>query len=106
MDSLSDLNRRYIMTIDHIKAMEFDHPEYMSVGVEILPAMWIRYREALEGTRDVFLIDNDVSRCYDLYPLALKVLTRATTLSGRVSHYEKSSHRRTDIGCDDTFAAV
>lgn len=33
---------------DHIKAMEFDYPEYIPVGVGILPATWMRYREALD----------------------------------------------------------
>ena len=36
------------MANDHIKAMEFDYPEYIPVGVGILPATWIRYREALD----------------------------------------------------------
>ncbi len=34
---------------DLIKAMKFDHPEYIPVSVSILPAAWIRHREALDA---------------------------------------------------------
>ncbi|HOX39966.1 MAG TPA: uroporphyrinogen decarboxylase family protein [Candidatus Brocadiia bacterium] len=33
---------------DRIKAMEFDHPEFIPIGVGLLPATWISYREKLE----------------------------------------------------------
>lgn len=33
---------------DRFKAMRFEHPEYIPVGVGLLPATWIKYREALE----------------------------------------------------------
>ncbi len=36
------------MANDHIKAMEFDYPEYIPVGVSILPATWMKYREDLD----------------------------------------------------------
>lgn len=36
------------MATDHIKAMEFDYPEHIPVGVSILPATWIKYREDLD----------------------------------------------------------
>ena len=36
------------MADDRMKAMEFDYPEYIPVGVSLLPATWIKYREALE----------------------------------------------------------
>ena len=36
------------MADDRTKAMEFDYPEYIPVGVSILPATWMKYREALD----------------------------------------------------------
>ncbi|HEY3377346.1 MAG TPA: uroporphyrinogen decarboxylase family protein [Armatimonadota bacterium] len=33
---------------DRIKAMNFDYPEYIPIGLNMLPATWIRYREALD----------------------------------------------------------
>lgn len=36
------------MADDRMKAMEFDYPEYIPVGVSLLPATWIKYRDALE----------------------------------------------------------
>ncbi len=36
------------MANDHIKAMEFDYPEYIPVGVSLLPATWMKYREDLD----------------------------------------------------------
>jgi len=36
------------MADDRMKAMDFDYPEYIPVGVSLLPATWIKYREALE----------------------------------------------------------
>ncbi len=33
---------------DRIKAMQFDYPEYIPVAVSLLPATWIKYREALD----------------------------------------------------------
>jgi hypothetical protein len=34
---------------DRIKAMNFDGPQYIPVGVGILPAAWIKHREALDA---------------------------------------------------------
>jgi len=34
---------------DRIKAMNFDWPEYIPVGVGILPSAWIKHREALDA---------------------------------------------------------
>ena len=33
---------------DWIKAMQFNYPEYIPVDVILLPATWIKYREALD----------------------------------------------------------
>ena len=33
---------------DRVKAMNFDHPEFIPVAVSLLPAAWMKYREALE----------------------------------------------------------
>jgi len=33
---------------DRIKAMQFDYPEYIPIAVSLLPATWIKYREALD----------------------------------------------------------
>ncbi|NSW57347.1 MAG: hypothetical protein HPY44_15130 [Armatimonadetes bacterium] len=33
---------------DRIKAMNFDYPEFIPVAVSLLPATWMKYREALE----------------------------------------------------------
>lgn len=33
---------------DRTKAMRFEYPEYIPVGVSLLPATWIRYRRALD----------------------------------------------------------
>jgi len=33
---------------DRIKSMKFDHPEFIPVAVSLLPATWMKYREALE----------------------------------------------------------
>jgi hypothetical protein len=33
---------------DRTKAMHFDHPEYIPVRLSILPAAWMKYREALD----------------------------------------------------------
>jgi len=34
---------------DRIKAMNYDHPEFIPVSVGLLPATWIRHREALDA---------------------------------------------------------
>lgn len=36
------------MSDDRIKATNFEYPEYIPVAVSLLPAAWIKYREALE----------------------------------------------------------
>jgi hypothetical protein len=36
------------MADDRMKAMDFDHPEYIPVSVGILPAVWIKRRETLD----------------------------------------------------------
>jgi hypothetical protein len=36
------------MADDRIKAMDFDYPEYIPIGVSLLPATWMKYREALD----------------------------------------------------------
>ncbi len=33
---------------DQIKAMNYDHPEFIPVSIGILPAAWMKYREALD----------------------------------------------------------
>jgi len=37
------------MAEDRIKAMNFDYPEFIPVGVGILPATWVKYREDLDA---------------------------------------------------------
>ena len=37
---------------DRIKALTFDHPEVIPIGVSILPAAWIKHREALQAIVD------------------------------------------------------
>ena len=36
------------MIKDRLKALTFEHPEYIPVGVSILPAAWMKHREALD----------------------------------------------------------
>jgi len=36
------------MADDYTKAMNFDYPEYIPVAVSLLPATWMKYREALD----------------------------------------------------------
>ncbi len=37
---------------DRIKALRFDHPETIPIGVSILPAAWIKHRDALQAIVD------------------------------------------------------
>ena len=53
---------------DRYKAMLFDHPEHIPVGVSILPAAWIKHREALDeivARHPILFGDGNKERNYD-----------------------------------------
>lgn len=45
MISYANKNRR---AVNYLKTIYFDHPEWIPVNVSIMPATWMRYREAVE----------------------------------------------------------
>ncbi|MBD3184861.1 hypothetical protein GF312_21440 [Candidatus Poribacteria bacterium] len=57
------------MADDRMKAMRYDNPEYIPVGVSLLPATWMKYREELDelATRHpvIFGQHNKGQRDYD-----------------------------------------
>jgi uroporphyrinogen decarboxylase len=55
------------MMQDHLKALRFEYPEHIPVGVSILPAAWIKHREALDEivARHPTLFGQHKDRDYD-----------------------------------------
>ena len=53
---------------DRIKSLKFDHPEQIPVGVSILPAAWMKYREELDelvASHPALFDDQNRDRDYD-----------------------------------------